>query len=87
MKVKPILAIILVALICFSLPACHVNTEENSQEQHAIIVTTPKVMDVTLTQQYVCLIHSQRHTKLRAMQSGYLMPIAVKVAGHSSSAA
>ncbi len=42
------------------------------------MVTSPKAMDVTITQPYVCQIHSQRHIEVRALESGYLEEIAVK---------
>ncbi len=37
-----------------------------------------RVRDVTLTQQYVCQIHSQRHIDVRALERGYLEEIPVK---------
>ena len=42
------------------------------------MVTSPKAKDVTITQQYVCQIHSQRHIKVRALENGYLEEIPVK---------
>ena len=33
---------------------------------------------MTLTQQYVCQIHSQRHIKVRALETGYLEAITVR---------
>jgi membrane fusion protein (multidrug efflux system) len=47
-------------------------------EHHKIVVTSPKVKDVIITQQYVCQIHSQRHIKVCALQDGYLEEILVK---------
>ena len=52
--------------------------EEHHEAHHKIVVTTPKSEDVTLTQQYVCQIHSQNHINVRALDSGYLELIAVK---------
>src|SRR5581483_6271675 len=43
-----------------------------------IVVTSPKLTDVILTQQYVCQIHSQRHIKVCALETGYLEAITVK---------
>ena len=43
-----------------------------------IVVTSPKAMDVTITQRYVCQIHSQRHIDVCALESGYLEEISVK---------
>src|SRR5262245_26232396 len=76
MKVSPVQAIILV-LISLSLPAC--NTEDPPNLEHQkIVVTSPKAEDVTITQQYVCQIHSQRHIEVCALQDGYLEEILVK---------
>ena len=56
----------------------HKHEEEHHQEQHKIVVTSPKAKDVIITQQYVCQIHSQRHIKVRALENGYLEAIPVK---------
>ena len=77
MKVSPILAIIL-ALTSLSLPACNMHREEQEHEAHKIVATSPQSKAVTLTQQYVCQIHSQRHIKIRALEMGYLEAIPVK---------
>jgi membrane fusion protein (multidrug efflux system) len=77
MKVSPILAITL-ALISLSLPACHIDKEQTHEEHHKIVVTSPQAKYVTLTQPYVCQIHSQRHINVRALQDGYLEEILVK---------
>ncbi len=42
------------------------------------MVTSPEAKDVTITQQYVCQIHSQRHINVRALENGYLEEILVK---------
>ena len=42
------------------------------------MVTSPMAKDVTITQPYVCQIHSQRHIEVRALENGYLKEIAVK---------
>ena len=47
-------------------------------EHHKIVVSSPKAKDVIITQQYVCQIHSQRHIKVRSLQSGYLEAVPVK---------
>ncbi len=77
MKVSPILAIILVLIFLF-LPACQMHKEQPQQEHHKIVVTSPQGKYVTITQQYVCQIHSQRHINVRALQDGYLDEILVK---------
>ncbi len=81
MRVVSIPAIVL-ALISLSLPACdrmHAQEKEGHGEEHGrIVVTGPKAMPVTITQQYVCLIHSRRHINVCALESGYLTEIPVK---------
>ena len=52
--------------------------EEHHEEHSKIVVTSPKAMDVTITQQFVCQIRSQRHIDLCALDSGYLEEISVK---------
>jgi membrane fusion protein (multidrug efflux system) len=76
-KTSPIPAVLL-ALISLSLPACNMHREEHHQEAPTIVPTYPQSQDVTLTQQYVCQIHSQRHIKVRALEMGYLEAITVK---------
>jgi membrane fusion protein (multidrug efflux system) len=49
-----------------------------AEQAPRVVVTSPKVMDVTLTQQYVCQIHSHRHIRLRALEKGFLREIRVK---------
>jgi len=77
MKISQIQFIIL-ALICLSLPACNKQEEQAESEHQKIVTTSPKVEDVTITQQYVCQIHSQRYIEVRALQEGYLEQIPVK---------
>jgi len=66
------------ALIALSIPACNAHREEHVHEVHKITATTPQLRPVTLTQQFVCQIHSQRHIKVRALETGYLEAIPVK---------
>ncbi len=51
---------------------------ENHQEHRKIVLTSPKAMDVAITQRYVCRIHSQRHINVRALDTGYLQEISVR---------
>ena len=77
-RVPSALAVVL-TLAPFSLPGCHPHDGEHAHhEQHKIVTTSPKVMDVTVTQQYVCQIHSQRHIKVCALENGYLEPITIR---------
>jgi membrane fusion protein (multidrug efflux system) len=52
--------------------------EEAQHEQHQIVVTSPMAKDVTITQEYVCQIHSRRHIDVCALEDGYLKAIPVK---------
>jgi membrane fusion protein (multidrug efflux system) len=52
--------------------------EEEHAEAHKITATNPESKAVTLVQQYVCQIHSQRHIKVRALERGYLEAIKIK---------
>jgi membrane fusion protein (multidrug efflux system) len=52
--------------------------EEHHAEAHKILATAPQSKTVTLTQQYVCQIHSQRHIKVRALERGYLEAVKVR---------
>ena len=56
----------------------HKHEEEHKEEPRKVVVTSPKAMDVTITQPYVCQIHSQRHIEVQALDSGYLEEIAVR---------
>ncbi len=47
-------------------------------EHPKIVVTSPKVTDVIVTQPYVCQIHSQRHINVRSPENGYLKEISVR---------
>ena len=51
---------------------------DNEQEHGKIVLTSPKVMDVAITEQYVCQIHAHRHIKIQALVNGYLQQILVK---------
>lgn len=52
--------------------------EEVHHEPHKVVVTSPKAKNITITQQYVCQIHSQRHIEVCALKGGYLQQILVK---------
>ena len=77
MKTVSIPAIVL-AFCSLSLSACNTHREEHHAEAQKILATSPQSQAVTLTQQYVCQIHSQRHIKVRALEMGYLEKIPVK---------
>lgn len=52
--------------------------EEGHAEHHKILVTSPMVKDVVVTQDYVCQIHSRRQIDVQAFDSGYLESIPIK---------
>ncbi len=61
------------------LESCFRKHEEEPHRKHQkIVVTSPKVMDVTVTQRYVCQIHSQRDINVCALEDGYLQGISVR---------
>lgn len=68
----------IVVLASIVLSGCDERHEEHHTEQHKIMITTPLVKDVVVTQKFVCQIHSQRHIEVRALQEGYLEAIRVK---------
>ena len=65
-------------VIALSAPGCNKHVAEHHHEAHKIVATSPESKAVTLTQQYVCQIHSQRHIKIRALEMGYLEAIPLK---------
>ena len=46
--------------------------EEEVHNEQEIVVTTPKVEDIVITESFVCQIRSQRHIEVRALEGGYL---------------
>jgi len=69
---------LLLMLFPLSLSACSRHTEQPHVEHHKIVATNPQVTAVTITERYVCQIHSQRHINVRALEMGYLEAIPVK---------
>ena len=73
------------AAVAFSLSAVatpSVATADNdsakSKAIEKIVAISPMAKAVTVTQQYVCQIHSQRHIDVRALETGYLKAIPIK---------
>ncbi|MHC5537050.1 efflux RND transporter periplasmic adaptor subunit [Singulisphaera rosea] len=56
----------------------HKKHEEHHEAHHKVVVTSPESKSVTITQQYVCQIHSQKHINVRALENGYLKSISIK---------
>lgn len=77
MKVSP-LPVAILSVATLSLPACHRHEEQAHAEHQNIVVTTPNVQDVTITQQYVCKIQSRRHIEVCPLTEGYLEKIELK---------
>ena len=48
------------------------------QKRPEIVLTSPRVTDVDLTQQYVCNLRAQRHIDVRALEKGCLAEIKVR---------
>jgi len=76
MKRLSILTVIV--LISLSTAACHKPEEQVHHEKHKILATCPAAQSITLTQEYVCQIRSQRHIEVRALEMGYLEAIPIK---------
>ncbi len=68
---------IVLVLMCVTVSACSTHTEEHHEEKHKVVATKPQSKAVTLTQQYVCQIHSRRHIEVRVLERGYLEEIRV----------
>jgi membrane fusion protein, multidrug efflux system len=80
MKVSPFQAVVL-ALFSLFLASCQrLNGEEEQaeQEHHKITVTSPEMKDVTVSEQYVCQIRSQRHINVCAFVNGYIDEVLVR---------
>jgi len=73
---KPISLIL--GLLCLTVTACNRKEEAAHHEHHNIVATSPLIKDMTLTQEYVCQIRSQRHIEVQALEIGYLEDIQIK---------
>lgn len=76
---------LLMAILAFA--GCHESDDKNHDEtgeshhhgsKHKVIVTSPSIQDVNITQQYVALIRSQRHIKVCALEMGYIEQIPIR---------
>ncbi|MFT4031081.1 MAG: efflux RND transporter periplasmic adaptor subunit [Siphonobacter sp.] len=68
--------IIILMSLCglFYLTSCE-SKQEAKEEVTKYLVTSPLQQDTTITQNYVCQIHSISHIELRALEKGYLQNI------------
>lgn len=64
----------LCALLCYT--SCQ-SKKEQKQEDNKLLVTTPLLMDTSITKEYVGQIRSIRHIELRAQERGYLQKVYV----------
>jgi membrane fusion protein (multidrug efflux system) len=65
-------------MVVLTLPACqHGHSQEHVTEHphHTLVVTSPILKDVVVTQQYVCQIRARQHIEIRALEEGYLEEI------------
>lgn len=69
---------VLMLCIAAGLTGCAKAPEESHHEAHKIVATNPESKTVTITQQYVCQIHSQRHIRVRVLERGYLESIPIR---------
>ena len=69
---------IFLLMISLTLSACDSYTEKPHAQTHKITVTTVQSKAVTVTQQYICQIHSRRRIAVRALDDGYLAAIPIK---------
>ena len=78
MKFSSFAAIPLTLIFAF-LPGCsNTHKEEAPHVEHKIVATTVGAAPVTITQKYVCQIHSRRHIEVQALERGYLEQVKVK---------
>ncbi|MFO0796579.1 MAG: efflux RND transporter periplasmic adaptor subunit [Gemmataceae bacterium] len=78
MKCSPILGFALAAG-ALAAAGCHPHHAEGHEHQpHKIVTTSPKVTNLTITQQYVSQIRSQQSIEVKPQVSGYLEEIGIK---------
>jgi len=51
---------------------------QHKEEPNPVVLTTPSVMGVPVSQAYVCRMQSRRHIEIRALNEGYLEEIPVQ---------
>ncbi len=79
--IRPAAIVAFVSTLPFAFLACDQpgeHTEHHREHHNKIVVTTPRIMDVVVTERLVCQIHSQRHIEVRALEGGYLEAIPIR---------
>lgn len=56
----------------------HADGGHHEEAPQPVVLTTPAVMSVPITQAYVCRMQSRRHIEIRALNEGYLKEIPVQ---------
>jgi len=75
--------ILMLMSLCALLLYTGCKTEKEEKEEEAkFLVTNPVKKDTTITEEYVCQIHSIQHIELRAQERGYLEKIFVDEGQH-----
>jgi membrane fusion protein (multidrug efflux system) len=77
MKYSPIIFSVL-AFLTLILPGCQKAEEKHEEAHRKILATSPVNQSITITEPYVCQIHSRRHIDVRALEGGYLEEIPIK---------
>lgn len=70
------ISIMAAALMLLGFASCHTN-HEHSEEESKSLVTSPIVLDTSISRDYVCQIRAISHIELRALDRGYLQDIYV----------
>ncbi|MBD2703273.1 efflux RND transporter periplasmic adaptor subunit [Spirosoma sp. BT702] len=74
---KRVLVLMLMSACALVGPTSCSHKEEAKEEETEFQVTNPLQKDTTITNQFVCQIHSIQHIELRALEKGYLQKIFV----------
>lgn len=78
---QQVMATLIIAGLGIFASACskkHAEAGEHKEESNPIVLTTPSVMSVPVTQAYVCRMQSRRHIDIRALNEGYLEEIPIQ---------
>lgn len=70
------ISIMAAALMLLGFASCHTN-HEHQEEESKFLVTSPIVLDTSISRDYVCQIRAISHIELRALDRGYLQDIYV----------